>query len=398
MITINPFNKFLTEAAASEDKLLHLEHNEDHAIHGGVEGFHHAVNNLNALHDTLMGKDAGIDVQVKHDGSPAVIFGKHPETNKFFVATKSGFNVTPKINYTHADIEKNHGHAPGLVAKLKAALDHLPKIAPEKGVYQGDIMYSRTHPEDDSVKEHNGMYHFTPNTITYSTPTDSEEGKKITGAKLGVLVHTQYNGDNFADMKANFTPDKSVFKQHKDVHMFDNSQNFEDTKYTPEQQKAFQSHMDAAHQAYRNASANAFDHTLPHEEHMKAYINQTIRDDEPPTVEGYKAHLAGKYQKMIDKLKTDKAMNAKRQELQGHHDHVNQNIGSFEDILNMHTHLAAAKQPLIDALASHQRYDHSIGGEKAKPEGYVIVRNGRPTKIVDRQEFSRQNFARSANR
>lgn len=397
-MNITTFNKFLTEAAASEDKLLHLEHNEDHAIHGGVEGFNHAVNNLNALHDTLTGKDAGIDLQVKHDGSPAVIFGRHPENGKFFVASKSAFNATPKINYTPEDVERNHGHAPGLVSKLKAALEHLPKVAPEKGVYQGDIMYTRRNEDDDDVKEHNGKYHFTPNTITYSTPTDSEEGKKIKDAKFGVLAHTEYVGNNFADMKANFTPDKSVFGSHKDVHLFDNSQDLENTTYTPEQQAEFQKHMDAAHEAYRNASASAFDHTLPHEEHLKTYINHTIRTGEEPSVEGYKAHLTGKYQKAIDKLKTDKAMNAKREELQGHHDHIHNNIGSFEDILNIHKHLKAAKQPLINALATHQRYTHSIGGEKAKPEGYVVVRNGRPTKIVDREEFSKQNFARSANR
>jgi hypothetical protein len=393
-----PFTKYLTEAAASEEKLLHLEHNEDHAIHGGVEGFNHAVNNLNALHDTLTGKDAGIDLQVKHDGSPAVIFGRHPENGKFFVASKSGFNATPKINYSHEDIERNHGHAPGLVAKLKAAFDHLPKVAPEKGVYQGDLMYTRTHPDDDDVKEHGGKYHFTPNTITYSTPTDSEEGKKISGAKLGVLIHTQYEGSKFADMKANFTPDKSVFKNHKDVHQFDNSQDLENTTYTPEQQAEFQKHMDAAHEAYRNSSANAFDHVLPHEEHMKTYINQTIRNEEEPSVEGYKEHLRSKYQKKIDKLKTDKAMNTQREELASHHAHIDQNIGSFEDALNIHKHLKAAKQPLIDALASHQRYEHSIAGSKSKPEGYVVVRNGRPTKMVDREDFSRNNFARSANR
>ncbi len=66
-----------------------------------------------------------------------VAVGTNPENGRFFVATKSAFNKNPKINYTHEDIEKNHGHAPGLVEKLKAALTHLPKSTPKKGVFQG---------------------------------------------------------------------------------------------------------------------------------------------------------------------------------------------------------------------------------------------------------------------
>ena len=34
-----------------------------------------------------------------------------PQSGKFFVGTKSVFNATPKINYTNADIKRNHGGA-----------------------------------------------------------------------------------------------------------------------------------------------------------------------------------------------------------------------------------------------------------------------------------------------
>ena len=115
------FTEFLTEQS-EEDKLKHLEHVEDHVIHSGHKGFGHAFHTLNDVHNNLQGK-GGKDTQVtmKYDGSPAVVFGKHPENGKFFVASKSAFNKNPKINHTHEDIQKNHGHAPGLVQKLSAA-------------------------------------------------------------------------------------------------------------------------------------------------------------------------------------------------------------------------------------------------------------------------------------
>lgn len=74
--------------------------------------------------------------------SPSIVFGHHPKTGKFFVASKSAFNKNPKINYTEKDIDRNHGHAPGLSSKLKSALKHFPKVTPKKGIYQGDLMYT----------------------------------------------------------------------------------------------------------------------------------------------------------------------------------------------------------------------------------------------------------------
>jgi hypothetical protein len=149
------FKDFLSEDT-SEEKLKHLEHAEDHVIHGGAAGFSHAYHNLKDVHDRLTGKQNATKVTMKYDGSPSVIFGTNPENGKFFVATKSAFNKNPKINYTPEDIEKNHGHAPGLVQKLKAALAHLPKTTPKKGVFQGDIMHTK-----GDVQTHGNKVKFT---------------------------------------------------------------------------------------------------------------------------------------------------------------------------------------------------------------------------------------------
>lgn len=192
------FSTFLTEAVSDESKLTHLEHNEDHVINDGKKGFSHAFHNLMDMHDKLKGKHTETTVTTKYDGSPSIVFGHHPKTGKFFVGTKSVFNKTPKVNYTHEDIDKNHGHAPGLAEKLHHALKHLPKVAPKHGVYQGDLMHSgvksKSNPQGD-VEEKNGKYHFKPNTISYSTPTHSEHGQQIKHSKLGVVVHTAYKGD-----------------------------------------------------------------------------------------------------------------------------------------------------------------------------------------------------------
>lgn len=388
------FKSYLVEAA-DESKLKHLEHAEDHVINDGDKGFAHAYHNLNDVHDKLHGKHNNTTVMTKYDGSPSVVFGHHPETGKFFVSTKSAFNKDPKINYTHADIQKNHGHAPGLVQKLGHALTHLPKVTPKKGVFQGDLMHSGVksdaHKEGD-VSEHGGKYHFKPNTITYSTKKNSDEGKKIAHSKIGMVVHTAYTGNKFEHMKPNYAPDLSHFKKHADVHMIDNRNDVQHAKMSPEQHANFTKHIHAATKAFNSTPPEAHKAVASHQEHLKTYINKTVRDNTKPTAAGFASHLKDKHMKEIGKVKTQKSIDTKTAKMKSDLSHVEKNKQHFTSVLNMHHHLQHAKNELVHAMSSHQKFDHHIGGVKTKPEGYVVVRNNRPTKLVDRGEFSRANF------
>ena len=163
-------------------------------LHGSA-GFDHAVGALEQAHNHIKSGTHSSALTMKYDGSPSIIFGRNPENNKFFVASKSAFNKNPKINYTHQDILKNHGHAPGLVDKLHDALNYLPKVTPKTGVYQGDMMFSG----NDKQETKRGVS-FTPNTITYTAKGNLAD--KIKRAKMGVIVHQQYHGDNLNDMRA----------------------------------------------------------------------------------------------------------------------------------------------------------------------------------------------------
>lgn len=382
------FRNFLTEEV-DEKKLKHLEHAEDHVINAGHEGFSHAFHNLKDVHDKLTGKDNATKVTMKYDGSPSVVFGTNPENGKFFVGSKSAFNKNPKINYTEADIEKNHGHAPGLVQKLKAALNHLPKVTPKKGVFQGDIMHT---PGD--VHETNGKVHFTPNTITYSTPSNSPHGKDAKRSKIGIAVHTKYNGKNLEDMEAEYAPDLNEFGKHHDVHLISTEHDLGNMHYTPQQQTKFTKHMNNAAKLWKTTKPETYAAIKGHEIPLKTYINHTVRTGTKPTVEGFIDHYSKSHQKKIDAVKTLKAKAQKGIQAEAELGHVNQNKAHFKRVLQMHSQLQKAKDVLAHSLSSHAEFDHSINGKKSKPEGFVVVRHNRPTKIVDRREFSAANFNR----
>ena len=47
-------------------------------------------------------------------------------------------------------------------------------------------------------------YTFQPNTIVYAVDVNSDLGKKIKNAKIGVVWHTTYKGNALQDMKTSF--------------------------------------------------------------------------------------------------------------------------------------------------------------------------------------------------
>lgn len=384
------FTTFIIESTEAEEKQLkHLEHLEDHPINAGHAGSMHAIQNLMDVHRKLRGRDSKTKITMKYDGSPSVVFGHHPETGKFFVASKSVFNKNPKLNYTEEDIEKNHGHAPGLVEKLKHALKHLPKVVPPRGVYQGDIMHTK-----GDVEEHGGKVHFTPNTITYSASKGSRHGKAALASKVGVAVHTAYKGETLPEMEAQYAPDLSHFGNHSDVHLISTEHDLGKVKYTPEHQAEFKKHVKAATSAARQIDDAGHDAIGAHKIPLKTYINHTVRTGTSPSVEGFIEHYKNAHQKKIDAVKTQKSKDAKTVEMQRALQHVLDNKHHFQNSLNLHGHLQKAKDVLTHALSTTGEFGHHIRGKKVKPEGFVVVRNNRPTKFVDRKEFSAANFNR----
>ena len=155
-------------------KNKHLEHPEDVILTEGRQGLRNVLKFL---------KDRIGRLSVKYDGSPAIVWGTNPENGKFFVGTKSVFNkVRIKINYSHNDIECNHGDKPAVASILHMCFEKLPRV---NGIYQGDFI------------GYGGTDTFRPNTITYKLPEVVEKA-------IVFAAHTSYSGDTIKDVDASF--------------------------------------------------------------------------------------------------------------------------------------------------------------------------------------------------
>ncbi len=382
------FKSFLLEETEGA-KLKHITHAEDRPLQSGSKGFEHAVAALDSAHQHAKSSGHSTHLSMKYDGSPSIVFGHHPETGKFFVASKSAFNKNPKINYTTKDVEKNHGHAPGLVNKLNQALTHLKKVAPKSGVYQGDVMFG-----DEDKKESKKGVSFTPNTITYTAKGD--EADKVRKAKFGVVVHTQYHGKTAESMAADPHPDLHNFKEHPDVWTKHPAHDTSKINYSAKEQDTFKKHMEAAKKIHDESGKKMYSATEPHQgagNHLETYINHTVRTDEKPTAAGLAKHIQSKYKKASEKLKTPIAQSRKEAEAKSHVDHIEGNKEHYNNLLSMHNHLQKAKDVLVKSLETHTGgLEHHIDNKPTGPEGFVVHHAGEPTKLVNRKEFAKANL------
>jgi len=399
----------------NEEKNLHLEHIEDEVLNNGVDGTRQAINFLRGLRDMLAGSSKSgkqVRITVKWDGAPAIFAGINPENNKFFVGTKGVFAKTAKLNYTPEDIDKNHP-AEGLNRKLKLALEYLPELGIQD-VVQGDMMYSQEDLQDETIDGEEYLI-FKPNTIVYAIPKNSDLAKQISISKMGIVFHTRYSGDSLPEMDANFDIDVSQMTQTPNVWFRDAE--YEDVSgtasMTEKETAQITGILSGAGRLFRQLNPNILKYIQNHKDvniQIKAYTNTKIREGRP--IENPDAHARGlivylkqKFEKELNKLKTEKARIRKQQAQREFLKFFQTNIRQLSQIFEMQNMLIACKILILRKLEQVKTLTKTFiqdddGFRVTNPEGFVAVdklKSDQYVKLVDRLEFSRQNFNAAKN-
>ena len=391
------FRGFLTS-----DKNTHLEHLEDDIINRGSKGGDNAINFLKSVRNMLAGSGSTANITVKWDGAPAIICGVNPENGKFFVGTKSVFNVTPKINYTQRDIKSNHS---GVVAKkLSVCLANLSRLN-IRNILQGDLLFT------DDLKMINidgeKMVSFTPNTITYAVPVTSNLGRRIMKANMGIVFHTQYSGKNMKSLSASF----GTVTGSSNRKIFLASAGYQESKvmFDKGELSKFDAQIRMAEGSLYKGSnmldlmSKTSNDTLSVGFRLKTYFNHYIRNSnagmEKVSVmqSQFESYYESALQAEIDSRKTDKG---KAKYIQAKADGLNfikRNKSALYFAIASHITLGNCKTTLLQKMNQIQSIGHFIrtsnGYRVTAPEGYVAVdKVAGAIKLVDRLEFSRQNF------
>lgn len=367
------FTQFITEATHTGG-IAHIEHPSDRSF-DSKEAAHHAL-------ETLRGVAHGkTPITRKIDDRMSFHAIRTPE-GKIGVKYKGAGS---HYNYSASDIEKQHGHKPYLVGPLKALHAHLGKVLPKHpGEYQGGYM-SEPHTRSD----YGGSYiSHTPNTIEYRAVGGSEEAQKLRRSKVSATVHTELKGP---ERTAHPITDMSHFQSHPDVHMVQHLVSPKERKLPAAVRSKAEEHLSAAEKLMKG---HTYDHLSGHETHLRTYINRTVTSGEKPSVEGYRKHLEGAHQKLIDAVKTPAAKERKTATMNTQLAQVDAHKKSFERSFQIHHHLQQATNHLARGLdrAGGGGFTTHINGAPAGGEGYVA----HGLKVVDREGFSKANRERSA--
>ena len=390
-----------------EAKNTHMTHIEDMVIDGGVKGARDAIFALRDLRDMLAGSTNDTkQVTVKWDGAPAVFAGIDPSDGKFFVAKKGIFNKNPKVYKSVKEVKADTSG--DLAAKLTVAFQELSKLGIKKGVYQGDIMFTKKDLKKQTI---DGVKYITfhPNTIVYAVPV--EAAKEIISAKIGVVWHTYYQGATFEKMSASFGVSVAAFKTVRSV--WQKSANFPDISglatLSKKETNEITKHISNAGKLFQKIASSTLTDVSTNTDinlYINTFRNTKVRAQEETTdSKTYVAELIGwienRYNTEKERLKSDAGKDRKEQaKLDALEFFSDVNKSGLISMFDMQNELVMAKKKLLTHLDSMDSINTFIktkdGFRVTGAEGYVAIdhlTNG-AVKIVDRMEFSYNNFSK----
>lgn len=366
VIVETPYNEYMLAEGAR------IAHPEDLVFDAGSAGAKSALQNLIAT-----SKDPSATT-VKWDGKPAVIFGRDAQ-GRFVLTDKSAFSATkydgmaksPKQLAQIMSLRK--GDRTDLVNMYARIWPKVEKSLPVdfKGFVQADLLYSQTPPVKD------GEYVFTPNTVTYQVPANSELGKRISKSSVGLAVHTLIPGvgqpgrpvDNLdldprSGVMAFGSKDQGIQTAKVDPAAFKQAQ-AKINKLAAPIDKLF------APESLRQLKIS----NLP--DLMKQYINTKVREGNYNNlVKGFGDWVRAKAPTKADRI------------LQW----ANENKQAFVGVFDIFLTITKIKNNLIgqfDNQAKDVKASYATGD--TGHEGYVANN----LKFVDRFKFSRANFAQN---
>jgi hypothetical protein len=314
---------------------------------------------------------------VKWDGKPAIIFGRKPNGD-FVLTDKSGFlakgydGLATSTDHIVRMMNMRAGERGELINLYKKLFPLLRKAVPPdfRGYIQGDLLYSNRPPIVGKD------YVFTPNTVKYSVPADSELGQKISTSEAAVAIHTSLDtpGGSVMPIRAaalNDVPGLLIIdpslKEPRDIKL--NSKIIADltqlaTTYGADMDRVFNP---AELRSRRISNFPAL---------IKTYINSRVRS-------GSYNNLVGGFGPWV--LEKEPAKSARIFEW------ANENKRGVAAIFQAFLDLSTLKNDLVRQLdAQAHDVQASINGEPGH-EGYV----GNDMKYVDRFRFSQANFAKN---
>ena len=413
-----------------DGKNLHLEHLDDEIWNRGHQGAIEAIDYIEGATNLLAGNtDQRYFATKKWDGSPALLMGTDPETGYFVMGDKGIFSTTKENRiYKPADVDRvkpdkqsSTGEKvdySGLRTKLKLAFEYLKDLNFGDKILQGDLLWT----ENDGrtgwkMIDGKNYFTFTPNLLTYAVP-EGPLAQRMASAKVGIVFHTTYTGGpSIKDMQAHFGADvgdlgSSPFVWYRDAAIKDVSGSVtltrEETyelRYAITELKSFLRGIGT--DTFKWLDATIAGHAV--RDAIKIDINKMVRagamDNPDQYVHNFISRFEVKLRDDIAKLKTQAGQERKREAAESALAFIRSHEEAISNVYFLFLGIQRVKDRLQKHYSAIRQIDTFIarpdGSYDVKPEeGVVIVdhlgKGGtEAVKIVDRLDFSRENFAKA---
>ena len=253
------------------------------------------------------------------------------------------------------------------------------------------------------------MVSFTPNTITYAVPMSSDLGRRIIRAKMGIVFHTQYTGKTMNNLSASF----GTVRASSGRNVFLASASYQDTSgastFTTSELKTFDAQIRMAEGSLKKAGpildlmSKSSTDDLSVGYRLKTYFNYYIKNTNAgmEKVNTMQRQFRDYYENFInmeiDARKTPKGKERFKKAKIDNLRFIDRNRTALYFAIASHITLGNCKNTLLQKMNQIQSIGNFIrtgrGYRVTAPEGYVAVdRVAGAIKLVDRLEFSRQNF------
>lgn len=360
----SPYKPYLAEGAR-------IEHPEDLVFDYGSKGMKQAIDGIKRSAE----EPSKVNT-IKWDGKPAIVFGRD-DSGQFILTDKGGFVATGYNGMATSakDMARVFSNRKGdytdLIGVYQKLFPLLQRAVPQhfKGFVQADLLYSATPPVQDN------SYVFTPNQVTYRVSADTPLGKEIGNSDVGIAVHTEIDkpGGTVRPVTTR------VLDKVPGVLALDST--MKDTGSAIELDKGLLIKIQDAYNEY----APAIDAFLSPQELtrrkitstpklMKQYINFKVRQG------GFTNMIKDFGPWVTQKIPTQAPRII---------EWMGENQGAVKALFSTFVNIALLKDKLIKDLDNQdQDIKADIKGVSGH-EGYV----GDGIKLVDRDKFSRVNFA-----
>jgi hypothetical protein len=371
---------------------VRIPHPEDEIIELGVPGIKRTIERLKNVvrHSSAL--------STKYDGKPAVMFGRNEQgqlvfTDKprFVAKSYNGRATSPEelknVIVGRAkegtDMVERNAYADMMAGLWSAFEAAIPKNF--RGYIWGDLMWNQ---RPALIK---GRWVFEPNTVRYSVDANSEFGRQIEQSRAGVAVHHYYPlGSEDAEPLTklpNYNNKSGLLIFLANIP-------------TPPKLSMDARRLARLEEMYKN-SAN--------QQAITALLNPTVlrqleisdfsdliiqfvnwRAAHP---EGFRGDMAQEFLEWIttntDRLKIS---DSKREHIV---DHLEMHQGAFDLLLEFFFESMYLKDSLIAQADTDAGGVMATKGENPGGEGYVYTKDNDQFKLVNRAEFSGENFRRN---